>query len=208
MHTLTLKAGDLMTKADIRASEENTRSEKHKNEKSLLETGKRIAKSVVKFMCSAQLKIKLKDTGSSIKCDGRIRISGSKNIKIGDNSRFGKNVQLRTEGRGYIHIGDNVKIGSSVKIISKFNVTIEDNTIIGDNVTIYDILYKGNGEFSENDTKPVYIGKDVWIGRDTQIHAGVTIGHGATITSKSSVMRSIPPDMIAGGSPARVIRET
>ena len=207
MHTLTLKAGDLMTKADIRASEENTRSEKQENEKSFLETGKRFAKSVVKYMCSAQLRMKLKDTGSSIKCEGRIKISGSKNIKIGDNCRFGKNVQLHTDGRGYIHIGDNVKIGNGVKIISKFNVTIEDNTFIGDNVTIYDILYKGGGEFSEDDTKPVYIGKDVWIGRDTQIHAGVTIGHGATITAKSSVMRSIPPEMIAGGSPARVIRE-
>jgi len=86
-------------------------------------------------------------------------------------------------------------------------VTIEDNTIIGSDVTIRDILTDDTEISSRNQSKPVYIGKDVWTGKGTEVQAGITIGHGATISSNSVVSRSLPPKVIAGGAPARVIKE-
>ena len=59
----------------------------------------------------------------------------------------------------------------------------------------------------QNGSKPIYIGKDTWIGRGTRIHAGVTVGHGSTISANSVVTRSIPPKVIAGGTPAKVIMD-
>lgn len=206
MQTLTLKAGDLMTEqVKNRIEEENQRKDSPTSDNA--REAKNFFKSIARAICQLRLKIMLKEMGNRVTCDGNFNITGTKNVKIGNKCHFYKNVELRTEGRGYIHIGENVKIGRNVKIISRNNITIEDNTIIGADVTITDILTKESEVSAFNGTKSVYIGKDVWIGKNTKVQAGITVGHGATISSNSTISRSIPPQVIAGGAPARVIKE-
>jgi acetyltransferase-like isoleucine patch superfamily enzyme len=164
-------------------------------------------RSLSRSLCYLALKLKSKEIGSSIRCEGKLKISGTKNIKIGNRCHFDKHVELHTEGRGYIHLGENVKIGRNVSIFSSFNITVEDNTYIGDGVVFRDTFSESEKEVAQKEGRSVYIGKDVWIGKGTQIHAGVTIGHGATVSANSVVLRSIPPKVIAGGSPAKVIKE-
>jgi acetyltransferase-like isoleucine patch superfamily enzyme len=50
------------------------------------------------------------------------------------------------------------------------------------------------------------VGNDVWIGNHVFVKDGVTIGDGAIIGAGSVVTRDVPPYMIVGGNPARVIR--
>lgn len=207
MQSLTLTAGDPML---------NTKSIEDKNEKKTKDLvdkkasskfGKNLFASVVHFICIVSLKINLKDVGSSIQCKGRVKIDGTKNIKIGDNCTIDKNVHFRTEGRGYIHLGKNVHVGKGVRIVSNSNITIEDNAYISDHVLIRD-TYGSRTEESKNiNSKAIYIGKNTWIGKGTRIHAGITLGHDSTITPHSIVARSIPPEVIAGGTPAKIIAD-
>ena len=53
----------------------------------------------------------------------------------------------------------------------------------------------------------VIIGNDVWIGYGATILSGVTIGDGAVIAAMSVVARDIPAYSIAGGNPAKVIKQ-
>jgi galactoside O-acetyltransferase len=53
---------------------------------------------------------------------------------------------------------------------------------------------------------PVVIEDEVWIGSHVVILPGVRIGQGAVIGAGSVVSRSIPPNAIAYGVPARVMR--
>jgi acetyltransferase-like isoleucine patch superfamily enzyme len=53
---------------------------------------------------------------------------------------------------------------------------------------------------------PVRIGKRVWIGENACILPGVSIGDGAVIGAGSVVTKDIPPNSIAAGNPAKVIR--
>ncbi|GEK78819.1 acyltransferase [Agrococcus baldri] len=52
----------------------------------------------------------------------------------------------------------------------------------------------------------IVIEDDCWIGAGSIITAGVRIGHGSVIGAGSVVTRDVPPDSIAAGSPARVLR--
>ncbi len=52
-----------------------------------------------------------------------------------------------------------------------------------------------------------HVGNDVWMGYDSLVMPGVTIGDGAIIASRSVVVSDIPPYTIAGGNPAKVIRQ-
>ena len=55
-------------------------------------------------------------------------------------------------------------------------------------------------------TAPVIIGNNVWIGGGAIILPGVTIGDNVVIGAGCIVTKSIPDNVIAAGSPCRVIR--
>jgi maltose O-acetyltransferase len=55
--------------------------------------------------------------------------------------------------------------------------------------------------------EPVTIGDGAWIGARATILPGVTIGGGAVVAAGSVVTRDLPANVLAGGVPARVIRE-
>ncbi|MCZ0963459.1 acyltransferase [Paracoccus benzoatiresistens] len=57
-----------------------------------------------------------------------------------------------------------------------------------------------------NPCKPITIGDHVWVGRQSTILKGSVIGSHSVIGAGSMVRGVIPPNCIAAGSPAKVIR--
>jgi hypothetical protein len=55
-------------------------------------------------------------------------------------------------------------------------------------------------------SSPVCIGDDVFLGTRSTVTKGVTIGSGSIIAAGSVVTSDIPPNCVAAGVPARVIR--
>jgi acetyltransferase-like isoleucine patch superfamily enzyme len=55
-------------------------------------------------------------------------------------------------------------------------------------------------------SKPTHIGKRVWLGANVVVLKGVTIGDRTIVGAGSVVTKSLPPDVIAAGVPAQVIR--
>ena len=53
---------------------------------------------------------------------------------------------------------------------------------------------------------PVRIGSNVWLGAKVTVVKGVSIGDNAIVGANAVVTRDIPPNAIAVGVPARVIR--
>ena len=103
-----------------------------------------------------------------------------------------------------VKVGENVSFGleSTVDIFFPELIEVGDNSIIGYNSVIL------AHEFLVNELRvgKVKIGKNVMVGANCTILPGVTIGDNSIIAAHSLVNTDIPPNVIAGGVPARVIR--
>ena len=55
--------------------------------------------------------------------------------------------------------------------------------------------------------KPVVIKKNAWVTVGVTVLAGVTIGEGSVTAANSVVTNDIPPQCLAAGNPAKVIKE-
>jgi hypothetical protein len=58
----------------------------------------------------------------------------------------------------------------------------------------------------QSQTQPVVIGNDIWIGTSVLLSSGLTIGDGAVFVSSSVVAVDIPPYVMVGRNPAKIIR--
>ncbi|MBR3019133.1 MAG: CatB-related O-acetyltransferase [Clostridia bacterium] len=109
-------------------------------------------------------------------------------ISIGDLSGIGKYSVVD----GPITIGKYVNIGEQLRVVTQNHRT--DRT---------DIPMQQQGYTEE---KEVVIGDDVWIGHRVILLPGVHIGKGSVIGAGAVVTRDIPEYSVAGGVPARIIK--
>lgn len=170
---------------------------------------------------------------SQIQLKGKINISGMPIYVFRENGFLilGDNVYLKSNKKSYhlnmhspvkimvdrkdavVEIGANTRVnGSCIHAYKK--ISIGRNCLIAANCQIID----GNGhDLSfpnvENrvntlgDAKEIIIEDNVWIGANSIILPGVRIGFGSVIAAGSVVVKSIPSMCVAGGNPAKVIKD-
>lgn len=136
-------------------------------------------------------------------------------IRIGQNSVIGSGIRMRAFLGGKIDISEDVAIDDYSYIISGQSVKIGKGTLIAAAVYISDCDHKlPLAKFRDNPTapeslvgSPVVIGEHVWIGTHAVILKGVEIGDNSIIGAGSIVTKSVPPNSIAVGNPAKVIKK-
>lgn len=101
----------------------------------------------------------------------------------------------------------NAQIGAHGMITCFNHIKIGNHVFIGENATIRDSDNHRILNAPRAVTEPIIIGDHVWIGINTILLKGATIGSGSVIAAGSVVTRSIPEHVLAGGVPAKVIRE-
>lgn len=142
-------------------------------------------------------------------------------IRFGNYCNVAVNINLNKKGS--ITIGDYVYITSATFRIDH-NLTIGSHCMFGPNVRLWDtdnhpinpllrhkqcefIAHYGIVDSYEANGGDIKIGNDVWIGMDAVIMGGVEIGNGAVVAAGSIVTKSVPPNTIVAGIPARIIKE-
>lgn len=107
-------------------------------------------------------------------------------------------------------VGDNVYIAHDVWINAAGGLSLESNVIISPKVVIATTkhLYKDNRIHLQNGgIEPVKIGSGSWIASNCTITMGVSIGAGCIIAANSAVSKDIADYKLAGGVPAKVIKD-
>ena len=164
---------------------------------------------------------------------GKLSISGRPlvDIRSGAKLYIEDGVWLNSRNRGYhinmhspvklfadkpgavIRIGANTRVHGTC-IHAQKSVIIGSNCLIAANCQIFD----GNAHdvsfpdvknriTTTGESKPINIEDDVWVGTNSIILPGVTIGRGSVISANSVVNSYIPPMVIAGGNPAKILKE-
>lgn len=129
-----------------------------------------------------------------------------------------KNAEINVDKTFFIHSGcdimifDNAKLNLGSGYINRYcKIRCYDEISIG-----YDVAISENFTIWDNDAHEIIdakkskgkisIGNHVWIGTNVTILKGVTIGDGAVIAAGSVVNKNIPALSLAGGVPAKVLK--
>lgn len=125
--------------------------------------------------------------------------------KIGHNARVRRTVRI--EVPWHFSIGPNASVGDFAILYSLGRIDL------GAHVTIsqYAHLCAGTHEYDTLQMDlvraPIKIGDDAWIAADAFVGPGVTIGARAILGARASAFKDLPPDAVAVGNPAKVIKQ-
>jgi len=131
---------------------------------------------------------------------------------------FGYRVDEHTKVVPPLHcdLGFNIKLGKNVLInydcilLDTGEISIGNNTLVGPGTKIVTANHPHDAEKRKDwsvSCSPVKIDEDVWIGAGVVILPGVTIGARSIIGAGSVVTKDVPPDTVAAGNPAKVLRK-
>jgi len=143
-----------------------------------------------------------------------VEIFGS-SIELGDyatviatpDKKIRLSVWSEKKDMGRIKIGSFCLICPGVRIGSASSVSIGDNCMIASSAYITDSDWHDiYNRVSTGKSRPVKIENNVWIGDSAIVSKGVVIGENSIIGAGSVVVNDIPPNTIAAGNPAKVVR--
>ncbi len=127
---------------------------------------------------------------------------------IGDDSKVGTFVEIQKNAS----VGKDCKISSHTFICE--GVHIGDGVFIGHNVTFINDKHPRSVNpdgcmQTEDDWKVVetFVRKGASVGSSATILCGVTIGEGAIVGAGAVVTKDVPPNSVAAGVPAKVIKK-
>lgn len=110
----------------------------------------------------------------------------------------------------HVHFGNNVYANFNLTLVDDTHIYVGDGTMFGPNVVIATAghpilpqLRERVGQFN----MPVHIGKNCWLGAGVIVLPGVSIGDNTVVGAGSVVTKDIPANVVAVGSPCRVLRE-
>lgn len=108
----------------------------------------------------------------------------------------------------------SLEIGKYCSIAHGVNFIVDDGFHIQSKITNYPFINNKSIDLELHNIKEkrilkqgIIIGNDVWIGLGCIILPGVKIGNGVTLAAGSVVDKDVPDYTLAGGVPARVIRQ-
>ncbi|WP_081486649.1 acyltransferase [Nitrospirillum viridazoti] len=141
-----------------------------------------------------------------------INVGSNCNVKIGRGSLL-NNLSIFCNDDSSISIGKNCKCTYKLEIMAHepSNITIRDNLLCGPRVLISSSDMHGifDAETGNriNSAKDIFVDEHVWIGAESVILKGAAIGSDSVIGTRSIVTGLIPRNVIAAGSPARIVKQ-
>lgn len=112
---------------------------------------------------------------------------------------------------GYqITIGPRTFVNFGAVMLDVARISIGADVQIGPNVQLLTPTHPLDAELRRakwEAAEPITIGDNVWLGGGVIVCPGVTIGENTVVGAGAVVTRDLPPNVVAAGVPARVVRQ-
>ncbi|KXF83510.1 acyltransferase [Enterovibrio coralii] len=145
-------------------------------------------------------------------------VSGPLTMTFGDQCRVSG--QTTFSGRTCGNATPTLIVGNNIDIGWQTTIAVGTKVILGDNVRIagraFLAGYPGHPVNAEDraaglpeldeQVGDIVLQRDVWLATGVSVMAGVTIGEGTIVAAGSVVTKDLPPFVVAGGVPAKVLR--
>jgi acetyltransferase-like isoleucine patch superfamily enzyme len=146
----------------------------------------------------------------SVRLNGRVHFSGEGRLVLGQGVALVGTVvpvDFATYDNGRIEIGDYSFVNYGSHIAAHSSVKIGSHCHLGHYTFIMDNHQHDVVAHKQlPPSAPVVIEDNVWIGSKAVILPGVRIGRYSVIGAGSIVTSDIPPQCVAAGNPARILR--
>jgi acetyltransferase-like isoleucine patch superfamily enzyme len=129
--------------------------------------------------------------GPGVALSPTVSFRNGERVEIGARSHIGEGCSLWAgDGSGRIVIGEDALFGPQVYVTAS-NYRFDPGEVVWRQPRV------------EQD---VFIGAGVWIGANVIVLPGVTIGDGCIVAAGCVVNRDLPPNAVAAGVPARIVK--
>jgi acetyltransferase-like isoleucine patch superfamily enzyme len=116
-------------------------------------------------------------------------------------------VQLYAGPGGRLEIGDDSFVNNGVIISATHSIKIGHRVNIAPHCVLIDNDFHGTTHRNgPPKIAPIVLEDDVWLGTRVTVLKGVTIGRGSVVASGSVVTKDVPPGVLVGGVPAKIIK--
>jgi acetyltransferase-like isoleucine patch superfamily enzyme len=143
-------------------------------------------------------------------------IGGDLRLVIGDGCRIHAQTSLVA---GHVHDAPTLTLGRFTNLGPGVTISVGRSVTLGAHVRVamgcfiadnpghpLDPISRRTDAVAADDVRPVVIEDDVWLGAGAVVLPGVTIGARSIVGTRAVVTRSVPPDSLVVGNPARVVR--
>jgi acetyltransferase-like isoleucine patch superfamily enzyme len=140
-----------------------------------------------------------------------IDIGSNCSVSVGSECNF-SNIEIFANDHGNICVGKKCVFTGKTHLLchETGRITIGNKCLIawGSVITDSDMhpIFDARTGSRINGPENVWIGNHVWLGADVMVLKGARIGNGSVIGARSTVTGTLPGNVVASGSPARVIR--
>lgn len=159
-------------------------------------------------------KLILSSSGKNLRFDQYVKVTGYKNIQLGDYIQVSKNSSIHAHNKGKVIIGDRLGMNtnSTIGAADGGEIIIGNDVMIAQNV----VIRASDHEFKDIQIPisqqghrggKIVIGNGCWIAANVVITANVVIGEHCIIAAGAVVTSNIEPYSIVGGVPAKLIRK-
>ena len=173
--------------------------------------------------------------GMRVKSAARLvrgRVLGTRpGVTVGSRVRIGKGVRFLLEPGARLALGDGVEIDDGTTIAAYRDATLElgagcfvghhctlaakDHIVIGPGTYLAEMVSIRDHDHDPDQppssaaalTAAVRIGRDVWLAAKVTVARGVDIGDATVVGANAVVTHALPSGVVAGGVPARVLRQ-
>lgn len=132
-------------------------------------------------------------------------------IRVGKAFHIDRDMDFRCDGE--LILGDHVWFAPNTTLSVHSKIIVGNSTQFAEGVSVHDNTHVGAGSevpfhLRGRDAAPITFGDNVWVAAKATVLMGVTVGDNAVIGANAVVTRDVPPGVIVGGVPAKIIGTT